>query len=61
MSTVVAWQYRKVGKLVWDSCGEFTYNYHKDLPEFEVRRLVVLDATEAKATVDSETETLLGK
>jgi len=39
--SIIAWQFRKVGKLVWDSCGEHTYDIHKIMPEYEVRRLVV--------------------
>lgn len=42
--TIVAWQYRAVGKKVWDSCGEFTYNKFKDDPKYEVRRLMVADS-----------------
>lgn len=44
---IIAWQYRKVDvkkeKVVWDSCGEYTYNKFKDDPTYEVRRLVVFD------------------
>lgn len=37
----VARQYRKKGKPVWDSCGEFTYDKFKNDAEYETRRLVV--------------------
>lgn len=46
-SGVAYYQFRKVHKTMkfWDTCTEFTYGLYKDNPEYESRRLVVLDET----------------